>query len=83
MHSDAADQSGKILSEGLCHIVKSINGRYEESENESVESWRHRFILSDAHSLSESGKVVTGFDAPVRSSEELIRALRRGLCLPV
>jgi hypothetical protein len=76
-----------IISEGLCRIVESINGRNAERENESVESWRRRFRLSecggsDAHSLTELGKVVTSFDTPVRSRKDLIRALGEGLCRP-
>lgn len=76
-----------FISEGLCHIVESINGRNAQWENESVASWRCRFGLSecggsDAHCLNELGKVVTRFEAPVRSREDLIRALGNGLCRP-
>ena len=76
-----------LVSEGLCRIVESINGRNAQKENESVASWRRRFILSecggsDAHCLNELGKVVTSFDAPVRSRADLIHALRNGLCKP-
>ena len=76
-----------IVSGGHCRIVESINGRNAERENESVESWRRRFTLSecggsDAHSLSELGRVVTSFDEPVRSREDLVRALGNGLCRP-
>ena len=76
-----------IISEGLCRIVESINGRNAESENASVENWRGRFMLSecggsDAHSLHELGKVVTRFDAQIRSREDLISALGKGLCRP-
>lgn len=76
-----------VVSGGLCRIVESINGRNAKRENESVDSWRQRFVLSecggsDAHSLHELGKVVTCFDAPVTSREDLIRALGSGLYRP-
>ena len=76
-----------IISEGLCRIVESINGRNADSENKRVGNWRDRFMLSecggsDAHSLNELGRVVTSFDSPVRSREDLISALGKGLCRP-
>jgi len=77
----------EIVSEGLCRIVESINGRNAERENESVGIWRRRFMLSecggsDAHSFDELGKVVTCFDVSVRTREDLVRALGKGLCRP-
>jgi predicted metal-dependent phosphoesterase TrpH len=77
----------KIVSEGHCRIVESINGRNTEKENANVGIWRRRFRLnecggSDAHSLDELGKVVTCFDVSVRSREDLVMALVKGLCRP-
>lgn len=76
-----------LLREGWCRVVELLNGRSTPSENRGVQQLLTRYPLvgcggSDAHSLGELGRVVTRFDVPVRSQEDLVRALVGGLCRP-
>jgi hypothetical protein len=76
-----------LVSNGLCKIVEGLNGRNTEPENQRVETWRRRYAPiecggSDAHSLEELGRVVTSFEVGIRSRDDLILALKGGLCTP-
>lgn len=73
----------EIVRKGLCRTVEGINGRNRDFENRRVDNWRARYGLnicggSDAHTLDELGRVVTVFRNPVRSRDELVRALNGG-----
>jgi predicted metal-dependent phosphoesterase TrpH len=72
-----------VVRSGLCRTIEGINGRNRDFENRQVENWRGCYVLnecggSDAHTLDELGRVVTTFWNPVRSREELIKALNGG-----
>jgi predicted metal-dependent phosphoesterase TrpH len=75
----------RIIREGLCTAVETINGRNTSQENLAVNYWRQRFHLaecggSDAHSLPELGAVATRFFKPVRTRRELIDAIKQHRC---
>ncbi|MCP4105458.1 MAG: PHP domain-containing protein [Desulfobacteraceae bacterium] len=76
-----------IFQKKLCNIVESINGRNTDNENQQAENLCRQFALteiggSDAHNLEELGKVVTRFNIPIQSRNDLIYALKNGLCEP-
>jgi len=76
-----------VIREGMCRIVESINGRNHAYENQGVDQWRKKYDLiecagSDAHRLEELGKACTRFSIPVHTSDDLIYALKNGLCDP-
>ncbi len=76
-----------IIRQGLCTVVESCNGRNTELENLEIENWRRHYELtecggSDAHTINELGSVLTSFFIPVFSREDLIRALKQGMCKP-
>ena len=79
----------RLIHEGLCKAIESINGRNTPMENLAVDTWRRSYDLmtecggSDAHSLDEVGRFATQFLAPVRSRNDLIRNLKHRLCRPV
>ena len=78
---------GGFQEDGLCEIVESMNGRNTVLENQQVEGWTSRYALSqcggsDAHALEELGNSLTRFSVPVRSRNDLIKALNSGLCRP-
>lgn len=79
--------AGSIIQKGLCHAVESINGRNTELENTKTQIWLNKYPLvqcggSDAHSPEELGNVVTSIAIPVRTRDDLIYAIRNGLCVP-
>ena len=79
--------SESLIRDGLCGIVESVNGRNKTWENQQVALWRKRYSLiecggSDAHCLSELGKIKTRFDIPINTQADLIFALNNGLCAP-
>lgn len=76
-----------IIQKGLCLVVESINGRNSDLENAHVQSWTKKYPLilcggSDAHSIEELGRVITLMDEPVSSRDDLIHAIKNGLCTP-
>lgn len=76
-----------IIRKGLCRIVESVNGRNSPAANHDVEQWRRRYNLvecagSDAHTLEELGKAKTRFQVPIHTTDDLIHALKKGLCIP-
>jgi len=76
-----------LIADGMCRIVESRNGRNSDSENALLNKWRSIYSIhevggSDAHSLEELGKVITLFNKPVRSRQELISALKKGSYSP-
>jgi len=69
-----------VISEGLCGIVETRNGRNTFDENLLAEAWLGRYAVaacsgSDAHTLAELGCVATRFESPVTSRADLIRVL--------
>ena len=79
--------SQHIMQQGLCHAVESINGRNSDLENAKVGTWTRKYPLiqcggSDAHTKDELGAVGTLIDAPVKTRDDLIHAIKSGLCTP-
>jgi predicted metal-dependent phosphoesterase TrpH len=85
-------RKGRMLNETLvqnrlCHVAEGINGRNSDIENLKFDRLRKRYGLteiggSDAHTLTELGRAVTRFSAPIRSRKDLIYALDHSLCEP-
>jgi len=76
-----------VLEHGPC-LIEVENGRNTDAENNLAADLAdrlgaHAVSGSDAHTLAELGRRPTLFDAPVRCRTDLVRALRRGLCLPL
>lgn len=76
-----------IVRDGLCRTVETINGRNSDIENLKVNRWKKNYPLiecggSDAHTIDELGTVVTRFGRPVRSREDFIFAVKKGMCTP-
>jgi predicted metal-dependent phosphoesterase TrpH len=77
----------RIVEDGRCRVVESLNGRNTTAENEAVECWRGGYDLtecggSDAHTIEEVGNFATRFFVPVRTRSDLIAALKNRLCRP-
>lgn len=77
----------RIIDEGRCCAIESLNGRNTPSENLAVEQWRQHFDLaecggSDAHSLEEVATFATRFGGPVRTRSDLIHLLKNQSCQP-
>jgi predicted metal-dependent phosphoesterase TrpH len=77
----------RIIDEGRCCAIESLNGRNTPSENRAVEQWRQHFELtecggSDAHSIEEVATFATRFLDPVRTRSDLIHLLKNRLCQP-
>lgn len=65
------------------HIVETLNGgsRAGENERSRAEAERHGYRGvggSDAHIVSHVGRCATRFEDPIRSEDDLVRALRAG-----
>lgn len=76
-----------IVRNNLCNIVEGINGRNSEFENLQINRWRKKYRInevggSDAHEIEEIGRVVTQFNTPVTSLEDLVKALKSGAYHP-
>lgn len=77
----------RVIQRGLCRAVESINGRNSELENVKTHIWLNKYPLvqcggSDAHSLEELGIAGTTVAVPVRTRDDLIYAIKNGLCVP-
>ena len=77
----------RIIEQGRCGAVESLNGRNTPSENSAVKQWRQHFDLiecggSDAHTIEEVATFATRFFAPVRTRSDLIHLLKNNLCQP-
>ncbi len=77
----------RIIDEGRCCAIESLNGRNTPSENWAVEQWRAHFDLaecggSDAHSAEEVATFATRFLGPVRTRSDLIHLLKSHSCQP-
>lgn len=77
----------RLIHDGLCGAIESINGRNTPMENLAADAWRRSYDLtecggSDAHTPDEVGKFATRFFAPVRTRGDLIRNLKQRLCQP-
>jgi hypothetical protein len=77
----------RIIDEGRCCAIESLNGRNTPSENGAVEQWCQHFDLtecggSDAHSIEEVATFATRFFGPVRTRSDLIHLLKNQLCQP-
>jgi len=77
----------RIVEDGRCRVIESLNGRNTASENAAVERWRGDYDLiecggSDAHTIEEVGSFATRFFVPVRTRSDLIAALKNRLCRP-
>lgn len=78
---------GRIIEDGRCRVIESLNGRNTTTENAAVQHWRGDYDLtecggSDAHTVEEVGAFATRFFAPVRTRSDLIAALKNGSCRP-
>ena len=76
-----------IFQKGLCPAIETHNGRNTIIENLKAGRRQTQYGLiatagSDAHTIEEVGAAVTRFPAPVYSRQDLVRALRQGLCQP-
>lgn len=76
-----------VFQEGRCRLAERINGRNPELANLQAATLSRRYAVaetggSDAHSLSELGRVVTRFHSPIRNRADLIAELRAGRCEP-
>ncbi|MGD8834448.1 MAG: PHP domain-containing protein [Desulfobacteraceae bacterium] len=77
----------RIIDQGRCCAIESLNGRNTPSENLAVEQWRQHFDLtecggSDAHCVEEVATFATRFFAPVRTRFDLVDLLKNRLCRP-
>lgn len=77
----------KIIQEGLCGAIESLNGRNTLTENLAAGRWRRRYDLiecggSDAHTIVEVGTFATRFFVPIRTRSDLITALKKRRCRP-
>lgn len=76
-----------LIRQGLCRVVECVNGRNRPSENMKAEALPRRCSVtacggSDAHTLNELGIFATRFLVPVQTRDDLIRAIKEGLCQP-
>lgn len=79
--------SESIFQKGLCPAIETCNGRNTMIENLKAGRRQTHYGLiatagSDAHMIEEVGAAVTRFPAPVYSRQDLVRALKQGLCQP-
>lgn len=70
-----------------CSAVEVVNGRNTDAEDALAEALAGKYGLnrvsgSDAHSIDELGRFPTRFKYPVSSRNDLVHALRNGLCTP-
>lgn len=77
----------RIIEQGRCCAIESLNGRNTPSENSAAKQWREHFDLtecggSDAHSIDEVATFATRFFGPVRTRSDLIHLLKNHLCQP-
>ena len=76
-----------MFSSGLCTAMESLNGRNSPLDNDMTRFLRARYSMvetggSDAHSLEELGRIVTVFDDPIVTRDDLVRAIDAGRCRP-
>jgi len=79
--------SESIFRKGLCPVIETHNGRNAIVENLKACQRQSHYRLtatagSDAHALDELGTAVTRFSVPVYSRQDLVQALKLGLCQP-
>ena len=79
--------SESIFQKGLCPAIEICNGRNTIVENFKAGRRQTQYGLiaaagSDAHMIEEVGAAVTRFPVPVYSRQDLVRALKEGLCQP-
>ncbi|BBO74140.1 histidinol-phosphatase [Desulfosarcina widdelii] len=77
----------RIVEDGRCRVIESLNGRNTARENAGVERWCDDYGLtecggSDAHTIEEVGSFATRFFVPVRTRSDLVAALKNRLCRP-
>jgi predicted metal-dependent phosphoesterase TrpH len=77
----------RVIEQGRCCVIESLNGRNTPSENSAVDQWRAHFDLtecggSDAHSVEEVATDATRFFGSVRTRSDLIHLLKNRLCQP-
>jgi hypothetical protein len=78
---------GRIIQDGCCRVIESLNGRNTATENAAVQGWCDDYDLtecggSDAHTIEEVGNFATRFFVPVRTRSDLVAALKNRLCRP-
>ncbi|WP_291321090.1 PHP domain-containing protein [Desulfonatronospira sp.] len=78
----------RLASSGIISYAEGLNGRNSGLENSLAQLWHDKYGISltggsDAHSIEELGRVGTFFSEPVRSREELVKALLSKNCRPV
>ncbi|MFW5937289.1 MAG: PHP domain-containing protein [Desulfosalsimonas sp.] len=79
--------SESVFQKGLCPAIETQNGRNTMIENLKAGRRQAHYGLiatagSDAHAIGEVGAAVTRFPVPVYSRQDLVRALKQGLCQP-
>ena len=72
-----------VVRDGHCTIIETLNGRNGDLENLRSLFWCDKYRVkatggSDAHTVGEIGKIVTEFQRPIKSRQELIQALKNG-----
>lgn len=77
-----------LLNKPYVAYVEGINGRNQAEENRlalGLGQAKGKIMLggSDAHALDELGRVVTNFDYPIKSMQELIKEIKAGHCRPM
>lgn len=77
----------RMIEQGRCCAIESLNGRNTPSENSAVGQWREHFDLaecggSDAHSVEEVATFATRLFGPVRTRSDLIHLLKNHMCQP-
>jgi len=76
-----------IFLQGLCPVIETYNGRNAIVENLKAGQRQTHYRLiatagSDAHAMDEMGTAVTRFSVPIYSRQDLVQALRQGVCQP-
>jgi hypothetical protein len=76
-----------VLDRSRCTALEVENGRNSAFENAQAARLAFRLGIpavagSDAHALDELGRFPTRFHMPVAGRDDLVRALREGLCEP-
>jgi predicted metal-dependent phosphoesterase TrpH len=75
-----------FLEHGPCRIFEGLNGRNTDGENRLAATWcrtngRASVAGSDAHTREEVGACATRFTVPIRTRDDLVRALNDGAFL--
>ncbi|MFP4475574.1 MAG: CehA/McbA family metallohydrolase [Desulfatibacillaceae bacterium] len=88
-HPDRISRPGNksLAATGKVSGIEAVNGRNSSRENLSACLWARGHAVravggSDAHEPLEVGVVATRFSSPIRSMDDLVAALKVGVCFP-